>query len=508
MSDNESSSSADSSSSSSSSDDFIVAKSTKPATSTSPNEPSDDEEGNTLQINSTYAREYTSRKRREELVNHRQLREREGIESDDDDDSSSDESEDEDGELLTADMDVKIIKTLRALKSKDEGIYDQNVTFFDPDDENDDEEEVEKEDKVKKMRYKDVVREHILEEMEADESGTQLKDDLPKRGNERGLAYDKEQQDIRRAFLESTRDGDGDDNSDEDEDNWLKPKAKSNQSNQDQAQLQKLWEEEFATQEEEETSSSKLIDPKGEVQDPDKFLLDFMTHRKWVDTTDAALRNRNNSNDDDSSIESFQNKMDDFESKYNFRFEEAAARESGGIVHYARGSAGDKDVLRRKEDTRRQKREARKQRKAEERKAKEEQLRRLKNAKKEELEERMAQVRNVLGCDPQEGKEAVLGAAEEEMILKLMEGEYDPEKFEQVMNAAYGEDYYKAEDEKWKNDLDVKTDLAKEDGDVVGGSDLYDDEEEVEEIGEEAEAYPADDTNQDDEMYDEEEAQW
>ena len=481
-----------------------------------------------MQINTTYAREYTSRKRREELINHRQLQQqREGDSNDDDDDSDSsdDESEDEDGELLTADMDVRIIKTLRALKSKDEGIYDENVTFFDTNDNDDnEEEEVGKGEKVKKMRYKDVVREHILEEMEADETGTKLKEDGPQRGgggDGRGLAYDKEQQDIRRAFLESTRDDDdADDNSAEDQDNWLKPKAKSTPSNQDQAQLQQLWQEEFAThqQEGDSSSSNKLIDPKGEIQDPDKFLMDFMTHRKWVDTTDAALRNihNNNAQDDTSSIESFQNKMDDFESKYNFRFEEAAsssaAREDNpvGIVHYARGSAGDKDVVRRKEDTRRLKREARKQRKAEERKAKEEQLRRLKNAKREELEERMAQVRNVLGYDNndvKEGKEgAVFGAAEEEMILKLMEGEYDPDKFEQVMNAAYGEDYYKAEDEKWKSDLDVKSDLAKDDGDVVGGGDLYDDE--VEELGEEEEAYPADDTNQEEEMYDEEEAQW
>jgi protein KRI1 len=132
-----------------------------------------------------------------------------------------------------------------------------------------------------------------------------------------------------------------------------------------------------------------------------------------------------------------------------------------------------------------------------ERKAKEEKLRRLKNAKRQELEERMSQVRNVLGYEGEEGKHS-LGAAEEEMILKLMEGDYDPEKFEQVMNAAYGEDYYQKEDEKWKNDQDVKGDLAVEEGDVLGDGDMYDD------ANEENEAYE-DYGEEVDEAYDEEE---
>ncbi|KAL3777561.1 hypothetical protein ACHAWO_000823 [Cyclotella atomus] len=512
MSDEDSSSS---SSSSSSNDDFLVAKSTSKNTNTS-KEVDDEAADDSLQINTKYAKEYESRKRREELTNYRQLKALEGAsDSNDDDDSSDSESEDEDAELLTADMDVKIIKTLRALKRKDEGIYNKNVTFFDEGEDNSDSHGASGKERVnKKMRYKDVVREHILEEIEADEKGSTLKDDGPRKADGRDLAYDVEQREIRKAFLESTREENAD-GSESGEEDWLKPKAKTAETDEDQAQVRRLWEEEFASSNNADTGS-KLIDPKGEVQDPDKFLMDFITNRKWVDTTDAALRKLRDV--DEESIESFQDKMDDFESKYNFRFEEAAASSAGNaesgaahsIVHYARGSVGD-NVLRRKDETRRQKRLSRKERKAEERKAKEEQLRRLKNAKREELEERMQQVRNVLGYDAMndgDEKKHALGAAEEEMILKLMEGEYDPEKFEQVMNAAYGEDYYQQEDVKWKTDQDVKSDLAKgvEDSDVVGEGDMYD--EVNEEVDEEA-AYPPDIGGNEDEVYDdEEEAQW
>lgn len=378
-----SSSSAASFSSSDSVDDFLVAKG-KGKADTSRNTKTGVVEDDRLDINinQKYAREYEVRKRREELQNNRNINEEDGISDSD----SSDESEDEEAELLTPHMDVKIIKTLRALKSKDEGIYDQNVAFFsDNDSESGDDDETGdgKRDKTKPKRYKDLVREQILEQMESGE-GKDLGDTDKAQGPEaHNLAYDQEQRDIRRAFLDSTRDSDNEQEpiEDEEDENWLKPKAKtSSAKDENEEELKKLWEQEFSTK-------SELVDPKGEVQDGDQFLMEFMTNRKWVDPTDSAMRkvrDIGNGDDDDESIQSFQDKMDDFESKYNFRFEEAqaaanaaedAANETSGathsIVHYARGSVDD-NVLRRKDESRRQKRLQRKERKAEERKAKEE----------------------------------------------------------------------------------------------------------------------------------------
>jgi protein KRI1 len=103
-------------------------------------------------------------------------------------------------------------------------------------------------------------------------------------------------------------------------------------------------------------------------------------------------------------------RTDEFESKYNFHFEEANESndsrhrlandpEQGqhGIVHYSCSSNATTNVLRRKDETRKLKRTARQERKAAERKAKEEKLKRLKNAKREGLEGRLERVRKVLG---------------------------------------------------------------------------------------------------------------
>eukprot|EP00956_Cyclotella_meneghiniana_P002799 scaffold3289_cov22-Cyclotella_meneghiniana.AAC.1 len=113
--------SSSSSSSSSSNDNFLIPKSKSNPTNdnASPANNQDDDDDNiddSFQINTKYAKEYDTRKRREELTNYRQLKALGGIVDSDDDESSDEESEDEDAELLTKDMDVKIIKTLRALK--------------------------------------------------------------------------------------------------------------------------------------------------------------------------------------------------------------------------------------------------------------------------------------------------------------------------------------------------------------------------------------------------------
>ena len=477
---------------------------------------SDDTSG--FNINSKYAREYEQRKRREELTKHRKV----NFDVEDDDDSSSSESEDEEGELLTPHLDAQIAKTLKALRRKDDSVYDKNVTFYAKGNDSDEEEGESGDKKLKRKTYKDVVREQILEQMVENEGNTNAKSNSNNTAGSAGdLAYDEEQRDIRRAFLESTRKDGNDENEngcDDSDDDWIKPKTKSKTSSDDQGEAEeearKLWEQELhdTAAASDAPNKSNLRDPHGEVQDGDQFLMEFMTHKKWLENGANKL---NDDNDDDQSLEDLE-RMDEFESKYNFRFEEAAAAAdskhnmdtmtsgaSHSIVHYARGSNAE-NVLRRKDESRRQKRLARKERKAEERKAKEEKLRRLKNARRDELDERMKQVRNVLGGE--EGKpDAALGGAEEEMILKLMEGDYNPEKFEQVMNSVYGDDYYEKEDEAWKNDQDVKRDLANgtEESDVLGDGEMYDEENADENYDEE---YGDEEYN--DEAYDEGETQY
>ena len=178
-----------------------------------------------------------------------------------------------------------------------------------------------------------------------------------------------------------------------------------------------------------------------------------------------------NNDSDEESLEQLE-KADDFEAKYNFRFEEAVqqAESTSGADHSIRGYARSQtmNTLRRKDESRREKRLARNERKAAERKAKEEKLRRLKNAKREEIEQKMKQVRAVLGGanetddDIENAKDAPI---DEAAIMKLLEGDFDPDKFEKSMQEAFGDDFYQKEDAEWKTDEDVQEAL-KNDGEV------------------------------------------
>jgi len=296
----------------------------------------EEEKDGSLHINKKFAAEYQSRKQKEELrkVQFEDL----------DSNVSSDESEDEDGALLTAKLDVDIMKTVNALRKKDPKVYDPTVHFFEPQ-ENDDESTSSIDEPKKKKRpkrVKDVVREQILEQIEDDkEFPSDEERDLSEEEKGPRLAYDEEQKELRKAFLGAESEDDTDD------EGLLIVKKEGTKQNEDteEEDHQKLLEE---LQKMEESlagkvETEKLVDPKGEIEDGNKFLLDYFKNRSWIEKetetfddgseSDAVARPKTDKKDDgddsDASLEQL-DEMDDFEAQYNFRFDEAAAGTSSG----------------------------------------------------------------------------------------------------------------------------------------------------------------------------------
>ena len=433
-----------------------------------------------LSINKKFAKEFERRKQKQELRNA-EVNSNGSREGDDDEDDES--SEDEDGDLLTSQLDTDIMKTVNALRTKDQTIYNPSTRFFHPDDDDDEVEQARKGGKDKRMKYKDVVRQQILEDMNQEQDVNvevemdSPEEDMPDRAKRSLLAYDDEQREIRRAFLQSTA-GDSDEN--QDEIIVMKKSSKGDRrGGEDEEFLAEMQKMEEGMKNRGEQSDT--VDPHGDVKDGDKFLLDYFKNRSWIDQSGEGdivssddddnddsdeevplkpqIENTTDGNESDDSLAQL-DKNDDFEARYNFRFEaaEAAGVSSGAdlsVVGYARGLT--MDTLRRKDDTRTQKRRARKERKEAERRAKEEQLKRLKNAKRQEMERKLQEIKNVLG-EVDGGEDAVDEAA----ILKMMEGDYDPEQLEKLMEETFGEDYYRKQDTKWKSDKDLHEDLRKD----------------------------------------------
>jgi protein KRI1 len=455
-----------------------------------------------LTVNKSYAKEYQSRKQKEELKN---VQQRDGNLSSDE---SSSEEEDEDGQLMTPSVDLQFLKTIKALRNKEVSIYDPKTQFFEEGDDHESEKGPKKKEKPK--RFKDVLREQILEKM--DDEGNAASDGEEESTPQMSkLSYNEQQDELRKAFLKDSTMASDDDSKDGDD--WMMVKKKAGSSAKGgNEEVEKQVLHELKAMEKSITDGKKskdFVDPRGEVEDGERFLLDFIKNKKWIDKShdddkdDESEGNGKEDNDSEDASLGEIDKADNFEANYNFRFEQAAAETTSGaafsVQAYARGQT--MNTLRRKDETRRDKRLARNERKTSERKVKEEQLKRLKNAKRQEMNEKLAKVKTVLG--EVEGDKVV----DEVAIMKMLEGDYDPEKFEQAMQAAYGDDFYEKQDGEWKNDMDVRESLkTDEDGhalvgqdDVDGGLyDNYEEDHEEEEDYDEAQGDDGDGMEEDD----------
>jgi protein KRI1 len=215
-----------------------------------------------LNINTKYAEKFLKRKKSEE-VSSLKRKFKENVVSD----SSSSEEEDERGDLLTQEVDLEIENTLNLLKSKDSRIYDSGTVFFSAPDENST--ETVKGDKP--FRIKDYHRRELL----GDSMIQPVKDSLVSNAEEL-------KKEIKQAFGESVK---------EDTDNLFTVKEKKYRDVETDIKSTGLSEEDF--------------------------LREYISKKRWMhveDSTNLLLEEE----EEERGIEA----TEEFEQKYNFRFEE------------------------------------------------------------------------------------------------------------------------------------------------------------------------------------------
>ncbi|KAF5829462.1 hypothetical protein DUNSADRAFT_16043 [Dunaliella salina] len=474
-----------------------------------------------LKVNKHFAARFEHNKKREEL--HRlqakhpeiaaQVAAKQELADGEDEDSSS--SEDEDDGYIPEDTERRIFETLLRIKRKDPAIYDSSVAFFPepPEEEEEEEGSADKPKGEKPLYLKDVLARQALERgpevsssssSSGEEQEEEEEQEAPAAPSARKpKAYDTEQEQLRRSFLEAAKvaeeDGDGNEadgfegvlkkrsdaigdadasssdegagQDEEEQDHQQKSKKKKKRKNENEGPpLSDLLDAYFA----EQRAAKDAKDGAASTEANEQFLRSFILNRGWVDHDEAGYvptyeeivgkdQEEGHQPDliDDDEDEKYLEETDRFEAAYNFRFEEPGTAK---IASHPRVIEG---TVRKEDDRRKRQREAKKQRKEAEMAQHAEEIKRLKNLKKKEIEEKLALIHKVAGAKKaaqeaeEEEEEAAAAEADRKKAKKkgkkkepgfkldpsLLENDFDPEAWDRQMAEAFNDEYYAEEDE-------------------------------------------------------------
>jgi protein KRI1 len=338
----------------------------------------------------------------------------------DDDDATSDESTSEsedEGELATEALDSEIIATINAIRSKDPRVYDSTSTFYTKDDEA--QKPATKLVKDKPMRLQDYHRQNLLSGYKESQ-----KDASPV-----PLSYDQEQEQLKKSILSEIN-------------------AAAAESDEEGLEGRSKPEDKFlvAKSKKQSIKEQPVLDVDIADKDPETFLSNFMASRAWA-ASDAAPLHPFESDDEDE-----ERQAEEFEEAYNLRFEDPE-KSNEKLRSHARDMAAKYSVRRQEVNPRQRKREAEKEKKAAEKQQREEDKARLRKLKIEELEEKVRKIKRAAGITTKD--------IQPEDWSRLVDGDWDDEKWEEEMQRRFGDEYYAAQDAESESDAAGKKRKAR-----------------------------------------------
>jgi len=352
--------------------------------------------------------------------------EKQDLEEKEEDSEEEEEEEDDAAVLATELLDQEIAATIEAIRKKDPRIYDGKTVFFSA---------IEKEaggkggiesEGEKPMFLKDYHRKNLL-------SGAVGDEDAP-------MTYSQEQEDLKRTVVLEMHQA-------------AASEPDSDANDADAGFLVKK------TQPEKPEPITEIPDPAtADPNNPEEYLTRFFQSRAWTKPTGLIPLG-----DDDSGEE---DRIEEFEKAYNFRFEDPDANARGKLITYGRDAISANTVRREGISGRKKAREKKREKQQAEGELREKEKGRLRKLKTEELMEKFKMVREAAGIGGDGGDEEI----EAEVLNTLLEGDWSDEQWEEWMAKKFGDSYYEANVGKIKKPkFDDEIDI----GDIV--CDLEDD---------------------------------
>ncbi|XP_026572496.1 protein KRI1 homolog isoform X2 [Pseudonaja textilis] len=354
---------------------------------------------------------------------------------------SSSESASSEEEELDPRLDRAFYSMLGLLKMKDPRIYQKDVTFYTEEDSCSATlcKKTSTKKKEKPMLLKDYERKVMVEkagkyEDEEDEEEITVKSQQ---------TYVEEQKELKESFRKFVAESDEEEGDNGNSSALLQKRVKSKEEKEHEEADYISW-----------LKGQKKLEAENELQDliplkiywndpkldeGEQFLRDYILNQCYKEGSSEEEQEQEQEQEhqqegppgiqlavSDSSDEGefFLKKQEDFERKYNFRFEEPEAQH---VKTYPRIITTS---VRRKDEYRKEKRQEIRERKRKEREQKQQELKHLKNLKRQEILERLEKLHKITGRAGNSFQESDL------------EGDFDPHLHDQLMENYFGDVYY------------------------------------------------------------------
>ena len=470
----------------------------------------DEDSINKLNINEEYAERFKYNEKRKEMEKNRikygnNFRKKfDDEDNENDEELSPEESEDSEGELDNEIVRDKFINTLLELKDEKETkkLIENKAPIFTDEDFKQKREKIHKKEENEKIEYgiKDALLDNNEDEEESNNNKENKNNDSDSENNIYSVNYKpkkiEEDQTEKNEFISAANkelnDSENSDNENNEHffDNGLLIKKKTNKDTfiglDEDEDVDNKKENKNETPEEAEEKIAKMtlsealkkskiktknvnMDLLEQIWGDDKklsknerFLRNYILSEGWLDKDTTGL-NKNLLLIDKEDEEN-DDKFDDFENKYNHRFEEEGG---ANITTYQRNI----DSYRHKDDTRAIKRKEHEKRKEEEKKKFKEELKTKKLKQAEEIKEKINKLEKIAGTEK-------IG----ELLEEFENKDFNMDEFDRKMNEIFDKEYYNKElDDKEMEKFDAKQErhLKLEEKEEKENNGEYNDKDEI-----------------------------